>query len=75
MGCNCKTAKKNESIDEIMDDVYKEKKLTMFTKLIISYNFIEFYFFFVTSSVINFLVNDKLEPSIPKWLLKKYSKY
>ena len=40
MGCNCKTAKKNESMDEIMDDVYKDKKLTMFTKLKISYNFI-----------------------------------
>ncbi len=75
MSCNCKTIKNENDIDEIVTGVINNKPLTFFTKLKISYDFIQFYFFFVTSSIINLMINDKLEPKIPKWLINKYKGY
>ena len=72
MNCNCKVIRNGEDIDEGIIRYMESKKLTFFTKLIIIYNFLEFYFYFVMTSVINFMVSNKLEPSIPKRLLKKY---
>ena len=75
MPCNCKTIKNENDVDEIVTGVINNKPLTFFTKLKISYDFIQFYFFFVTSSIINLMINDKLEPKIPKWLINKYKGY
>jgi len=74
MECNCKAVKSGKEIDDEVIKRMEHQKLTFFTKLVIIYNFIEFYFYFVTTSVINFMATDKLEPSIPKRLLKKYKK-
>ena len=74
MSCNCKTIKNGQDLDEEVIRYMDSQKLTFFKKLVIVYNFIEFYFYFVTTSVINFMATDKLEPSIPKRLLKKYNK-
>lgn len=74
MSCNCKTVRNGEDIDEGVVAYMDSKKLTFFTKLVVVYNFLEFYFYFVTTSIINFMATDKLEPSIPKRLLKKYNK-
>ncbi len=74
MSCNCKTVRNGEDIDEGVVTYMDSKKLTFFTKLVVVYNFLEFYFYFVTTSIINFMATDKLEPSIPKRLLKKYNK-
>ena len=74
MSCNCKTIKNGQELDEEVIRYMDSQKLTFFKKLVIVYNFIEFYFYFVTTSVINFMATDKLEPSIPKRLLKKYNK-
>ena len=75
MPCNCKIIKNENDIGEIVSEVINNKPLTFFTKLKISYDFVQFYFFFVTSSIINLMVNDKLEPKIPKWLINKYKGY
>ena len=74
MSFNCKTVRNGEDIDEGVVAYMDSKKLTFFTKLVVVYNFLEFYFYFVTTSIINFMATDKLEPSIPKRLLKKYNK-
>lgn len=74
MSCNCKTIKNGQDLDEEVIRYMDSQKLTFFKKLVIVYNFIEFYFYFVITSVINFMATDKLEPSIPKRLLKKYNK-
>ena len=74
MSCNCKTVRNGEDIDKGVVAYMDSKKLTFFTKLVVVYNFLEFYFYFVTTSIINFMATDKLEPSIPKRLLKKYNK-
>ena len=74
MSCNCKTVRNGKDIDEGVVTYMDSKKLTFFTKLVVVYNFLEFYFYFVTTSIINFMATDKLEPSIPKRLLKKYNK-
>ncbi len=72
--CDCKIVKNGKDIDEEIIQRMDAKKLTFFRKLIIIYNFLEFYFYFVTTSILNFMATDKLEPSIPKRLLKKYKK-
>lgn len=72
--CDCKIVKNGKDIDEEIIQRMDTKKLTFFRKLIIIYNFLEFYFYFVTTSILNFMATDKLEPSIPKRLLKKYKK-
>ena len=74
MSCNCKTVRNGKDIDEGVVTYMDSKKLTFFTKLVVVYSFLEFYFYFVTTSIINFMATDKLEPSIPKRLLKKYNK-
>ena len=74
MDCNCKIVKNGKDIDEEIIQRMDAKKLTFFRKLLIIYNFLEFYFYFVTTSILNFMATDKLEPSIPKRLLKKYKK-
>lgn len=75
MSCNCKIAKNGKDIDESVIVSMEGKQLTFFTKLIIIFNFLEFYFYFVVTSVMNFIFFDKLEPNIPKRLLKRYKKY
>lgn len=75
MSCNCKTIKNENDIGEVVSGVVNSKPLTFFTKLKISYDFIQFYFFFITSSIKNLMVNDKLEPKIPEWLINKYKGY
>lgn len=70
--CDCKIVKNGKDIDEEIIQRMDTKKLTFFRKLVIIYNFLEFYFYFVTTSILNFMATDKLEPSIPKRLLKKY---
>ena len=75
MGCNCKTVKNGKDIDEAIMGRYEERELTFFLKLKIIFSFIEFYFYFVSTSVINFILNDKLEPSIPTRLIEKYKRY
>lgn len=72
--CDCKIVKNGKDIDEEIIQRMDTKKLTFFRKLIIICNFLEFYFYFVTTSILNFMATDKLEPSIPKRLLKKYKK-
>ena len=72
--CDCKIVKNGKDIDEEIIQRMDTKKLTFFRKLVIIYNFLEFYFYFVTTSILNFMATDKLEPSIPKRLLKKYKK-
>lgn len=72
MDCNCKVVKNGQDIDEGVIRYMDSKKLTFFKKLVIVYDFLEFYFYFVTTSIINFMATDKLEPSIPKRLIKKY---
>ena len=72
MACNCKIIKNGYDIDENVIKYMSSKKLSFFQKITIIYNFIEFYFYFVTTSIINFIATDKLEPSIPKRLLNKY---
>ena len=74
MSCNCKVVKNGQDIDEGVIRYMDSKKLTFFKKLVIVYDFLEFYFYFVTTSIINFMATDKLEPSIPKRLIKKYKK-
>jgi hypothetical protein len=75
MGCNCKTIKNGKDIHETIIESYENKKLSFFTKLKVSLSFIEFYFYFVFTSVFNLMLNDKLEPSIPTRLIKKYNRY
>ena len=75
MACNCKTVKNRKDIDDAVDETMKNKKLTFFLKLKIIFTFVEFYFYFVATSIINLMVNDKLEPSIPDRLIKKYNRY
>jgi len=72
MNCNCKELKNGNDIDAEIIKRIESKELTFFTKLTIIYNFLEFYFYFVATSILNFMATDKLEPSIPKRLLKKY---
>ena len=74
MSCNCKKVENGNDIDEEVIRHMDSKKLTFFRKMVIIYDFIEFYFYFVTTSIINFMATDKLEPSIPKRLLKKYKR-
>lgn len=74
MSCNCKTIKNGQDIDKNIIQHMEKRKFTFFEKMSVIYSFVEFYFFFVTTSIINFMATDKLEPSIPKRLLKKYNK-
>ena len=74
MDCNCKTIKNGQDIDKNIIQHMENRKFTFFEKMSVIYSFVEFYFFFVTTSIINFMATDKLEPSIPKRLLKKYNK-
>ncbi len=75
MGCNCKNINKVEDIDDVISNRIKSKKLSFFKKLKLSFDFIEFYFYFVSSSIFNLMLNDKLEPNIPKRLIRKYKRY
>jgi hypothetical protein len=75
MGCNCKTAKNGKDIDKAIIEGYEDSKMSFLTKLKVSFSFIEFYFYFVITSVFNLMLNDKLEPSIPTRLIKKYNRY
>lgn len=75
MGCDCKVLKNANDIDVSVNEIYEKKTLTFKIKLKIIYMFIVFYFYFVSTSIINFIKNDKLEPNIPRKLLKKFNSY
>ena len=75
MSCNCKTIHNGKDIEDVITGTIENDKLTFFKKIKIAYLFSEFYFYFVITSLINLMVNDKLEPNIPSRLLKKYSKH
>ena len=74
MSCNCKTIHSGKDIEDVIIGKVENEKLTFFKKLKIAYLFSEFYFYFVVTSLINFMANDKLEPSLPKRLIRKYSR-
>lgn len=71
MGCNCKTLNNEKDFNDAIDNFSPYEKLTFFKKVKYSYIFAEFYFYFVTTSIINFFKNDIMEPRIPKRVLKK----
>ena len=73
MSCECKNINSIREIGNAVDARFLNSKFSKKTKIKIIYRFIEFYFYFVFSSVFNFIKYDKLEPSIPKWLIKKYN--
>lgn len=73
MSCNCKIIKNSKDIDEEVDRYVNNKKFTFFEKTKIIFMFLTFYFYFVTTSIFNFITKDVLEPSVPKRLLKKYN--
>lgn len=73
MGCNCKDVKNKDDIDRVVVGYYDSMKLSFWKKTTIIYVFLQFYFYFVTTAVINFIMHDKLEPKIPKRLLRKYN--
>lgn len=75
MSCNCKTIHNGKDIEDVITGTIENDKLTFLKKIKIAYLFSEFYFYFVITSLINLMVNDKLEPNIPSRLLKKYSKH
>lgn len=69
MGCNCKKVTDKNEVDNVINGVISEKsngKLGFFEKLGIIYQFTRFYFYFVVTSIVNFIANDRLEPDIPK---------
>lgn len=69
MGCNCKKVTDKDEVDNVINVVIDEKskkKLDFFEKLGIIYQFTRFYFYFVVTSIVNFIANDRLEPDIPK---------
>ena len=72
--CNCKTINNGDDINNLVQTKIKTVKLNFWDKCVIIYNFIEFYMFFVISSILNFIIKDRLEPSIPKKLIRKYSR-
>ena len=74
MSCNCKTIHNGKDIEDVIIEKVESEKLTFFKKLKIVYLFSEFYFYFVVTSLINFMTNDKLEPNLPKRLIRKYSR-
>ena len=73
MSCKCKVVNNGNDIDSVIKEKIEGEKLTFFKKLDVSLKFIEFYFYFVVTSVINLMLNDKLEPNIPSRLIKKYN--
>ena len=73
MGCDCKKIKNGKDVDAVVAGTYDVLKLTFWMKIRIIFDFLQFYFYFVNTAVINFIINDKLEPSIPKRLLRKYN--
>lgn len=75
MSCNCKIVKNGDDIDRIVVGEMENKKLTFLKKIKVSILFARFYFYFVATSIMNLMVNDKLEPEIPTRLLKKFSKF
>ena len=73
MSFNCTIIKNSKDIDEEVDRYVNNKKFTFFEKTKIIFMFLTFYFYFVTTSIYNFITKDVLEPSVPKRLLKKYN--
>ena len=73
MGCDCKNIKIGKDVDAVVVGTYDVLKLTFWMKVRIIFDFLQFYFYFVNTAVINFILHDNLEPKIPKRLLRKYN--
>ena len=73
MGCDCKNIKSGKDVDAVVVGTYDVLKLTFWMKVRIIFDFLQFYFYFVNTAVINFILHDNLEPKIPKRLLRKYN--
>ena len=73
MSCDCKKINNGDEMNGVIVGYYDKMKLPFCRKVNIIFDFLQFYFYFVMTSVMNFIINDKLEPSIPKRLLRKYN--
>lgn len=73
MGCNCKKVTDKNEVENVVNDVIDEgakSKLKFIEKMKIIHQFVRFYFYFVSTSIINFIANDRLEPNIPKRVIE-----
>ena len=75
MGCNCKNINNVNDINNEILNSFESEKMPFFKKIFVIYSFLEFNFYFVITSILNLLINDKLEPKIPNRLINKYRKY
>ena len=58
MGCDCKKIKNGNDVDAVVVGTYDVLKLTFWMKVRIIFDFLQFYFYFVNTAVINFIIND-----------------
>ena len=72
MACKCKNISNANELNEEVKNRLKPKKMPFWAKCKIIWEFFVFYFIFVNTSIINFIVTNKLEPVFPTKLLKKY---
>lgn len=73
MGCNCKKVTDKNEVENVVNDAIDERaknKLKFSEKMKIIHQFVRFYFYFVFTSIINFIANDRLEPNIPKRVIE-----
>ena len=72
MACKCKNINNVKELKDEIENVTKQKKLSFWAKCKIIWDFFFFYFIYVNTSIINFIVTGKLQPVFTKKLVKKY---
>jgi len=73
--CNCKKINNFNEFGSAISETMERKKLSVWEKTKVCWTFFLFYFLFTTSSIKNFMLNDKLEPKIPSWFYKKIKQH
>ena len=69
MTCNCKRLKSAEELNEVIDNTAK-KRLSFFIKAKAMFGFFLLQNVVMYSSIWNFMVHDRLEPTVPRKLIR-----
>ena len=75
MGCNCKHIKNVNDIEKILTGEFKKDETVEFRGIKEVFSLVEFYFYYMLTSVINYVKYKKLVPEIPNNVIKNVLKY
>ena len=75
MGCNCKHIRNAEDFRNVLMEEFGKKETIEFRGIKEVFSLVEFYFYYMLTSVINYVRFKKLEPTMPNNVLKNVLKY